>query len=208
MEKAPEEVSKDLDEEIKLPLINKFAIVDTEKQKSVDEIYEQMKENFRKILKTLPPQLIGDSVLDTLANANKHSKTLQEENKSDEAAKQNMAMISQIENSIPICEKGGKITKKLAYREILVDITKDLKDMKAIRAKQKREYDRLKENVNSLQAHQKYLQEKVDDFDKYLKDSTKKQFISSDVKKNQKNSNKKFKFSYSQLKKERSYFCC
>jgi len=74
--------------------------------------------------------------------------------------------------------------------------------MKAIRAKQKREYDRLKENVNSLQAHQKYLQEKVDDFDKYLKDSTKKQFISSDVKKNQKNSNKKFKFSYSQLKKK------
>jgi len=66
MEKAPEEVSKELDEEIKLPLINKFATVETEKQRSIDEIYEQMKENLRKVLKSLPPQLLGSNVLDTL----------------------------------------------------------------------------------------------------------------------------------------------
>jgi len=112
MEKAPEEVSKDLDEEIKLPLINKFATVETEKQKSVDEIYEQMKENFRKVLKTLPPQFLGDSVLDTLTNATKYTKSLLEENKADGNAKQTLGMISQIENSIPIVEKGGKISKK------------------------------------------------------------------------------------------------
>jgi len=99
---------------------------------------------------------------------------LVDKNSNDEEAKNVIHIISQIENNIPEAEKAGKISKKLHYREILVDITKDLKDMKAIRAKQKREYDRLKENVNSLQSHQKYLQEKVDDFDKYLKDSTKK----------------------------------
>jgi len=71
-------------------------------------------------------------------------------------------------------KKQEKFQKKLHYREILVDITKDIKDMKQIRLKQKKEYDRLKENVSSLQAHQKYLQEKVEYFEQYLKDSTKK----------------------------------
>jgi len=84
----------------------------------------------------------------------------------------------------------------------LVDITKDLKDMKAIRIKQKKEYDRLKENVSQLQTHQKYLQEKVDDFEKYIKDSTKKQFQNKDTKKDTNKGAKKFKFTYKQLKQK------
>jgi len=138
MEKAPEEVSKELDEEIKLPLINKFATVETEKQRSIDEIYEQMKENLRKVLKSLPPQLLGSNVLDTLNNSAKHNKTLVDKNSNDEEAKNVIHIISQIENNIPEAEKAGKISKKLHYREILVDITKDIKDMKQIRLKQKK----------------------------------------------------------------------
>jgi len=200
MEKAPEELSKELDEEVKLPLINKFATIETEKQQNVDEIYEQMKENLRKVLKALPPQSLGDNIITTLNNGSQIQKKLLDENKNDENAKNILQLISNIENAIPDVEKGGKISKKLNYREILIDITKDIKDMKQIRVKQKKEYDRLKDNVSSLQTHQKFLQEKVDDFEKYKKDSTEKMY-KKDKNKGTK-SNKKFKFSYSQLKKK------
>jgi len=93
-----------------------------------------------------------------------------------------LQMISAIENAIPDVEKGGKISKKLHYREILIDITKDIKDMKQIRLKQKKEYDRLKENVSSLQAHHKYLLEKISDFEKYIKDSINNLFTKSNKK--------------------------
>jgi len=97
-----------------------------------------MKENFRKVLKILPPQYLGDTLLETLTNAQNFAKMVFNKDKTDENAKQTLALCAQLENSIPIVEKGGKISKKLHYREILVDITKELKDMKTIRMKQKK----------------------------------------------------------------------
>jgi len=68
----------------------------------------------------------------------------------------------------------------------------------------KREYDRLKESLLSLQSHQKFLEEKINDFEEYIKQSTIQEYKAKPGKKSK--TNKKFNFTYSQLVKKRSNF--
>lgn len=191
MTKAPDELPKDQDEEIKLPLIN-----GTDPSKTNDptpeQIYEQTKENFRKLLKSLPPEAIGDSVESTLESASEYA-----QKKGDESSKLLLLYVAQIQKSIPTLVDAKKISKETKYREILIDITKEIQNMKVVLAKQKKEYERLQESYGSLQSHQKYLEEKVADFEEYVNNTMKNEWREDPKKKSQKHN-----FTYSQLEKK------
>src|SRR5690606_21351743 len=88
--------------------------------------------------------------------------------------------------------------------QMLVDITKELQNVKEVRKKQKKEFERLKESLIHLQQHEKYLKEKINDFDEYIVDSQRKQYMLTGNTKRKKRLAKKiqktYKFSYNQLK--------
>lgn len=63
---APSEVPLEENEEIKLPLVNKFQTVEKNTETTADQLYEATKEHFRHVLKVIPPEGLGDDVTATL----------------------------------------------------------------------------------------------------------------------------------------------
>jgi len=129
MKTIPEDQTED---EIKLPLINGFIEKSTSDKPNVDQLYEQSKDNFRKILKNLPPDAIQDSVEDTIQISKKYAQD------GSEKAKMLAHCIQQIEEAIHVLLEAGKIQKKTKYREMIIDITKEIQNTKAILQKQKK----------------------------------------------------------------------
>eukprot|EP01080_Neovahlkampfia_damariscottae_P004172 gene4172-7482_t len=189
MDKAPEELPKDQDEEIKLPLINRFAEKTTKATASADQLYESAKESFRTILKSLPTDQIGTSVKDTLSVAKKYA----EQDQSDEKSKSILGAVNQIETVLPVLIENGKVQEKTEYREIIVDITKEIQSAKVLLVKQKKEFERLKDSLASLEGHQKFLEEKIEDFKSYVTQSVVNDVVPS---------KKTHKFTYAQLEKK------
>lgn len=127
-----------------------------------------------------------------------------EGNEGDENAKKLLQRVNAIEEALPGLEKAGKVSPSNNYRQMLVDITKELQNVKEVRKKQKKEFERLKESLIHLQQHEKYLKEKINDFDEYIVDSQRKQYMLTGNTKRKKRLAKKiqktYKFSYNQLK--------
>jgi len=76
---------------------------------------------------------------------------------------------------------------------MIIDITKEIQNTKVILQKQKKEYERLKESLNALISHQKYLEEKIVDFQEFNSKSQASEFVPS---------TKKFNFTFDQLEKK------
>jgi hypothetical protein len=184
MKNIPEDQSED---EIKLPLINGFIEKSTTDKATPEQVYDKTKDQFRKLLKSLPPDSLQDSVEETIQIAKKYTTD------GSEKAKQLAACVHQIEEALPILLEAGKIQKKTKYRELIIDITKEIQNTKAILQKQKKEYERLKESLAALVSHQKYLEEKVVDFQEFNSKSTASEFVPS---------TKKFNFTFDQLEKK------
>jgi len=184
MKTVPEDQSED---EIKLPLVNGFVEKTTSDKPTPEQVYDKTKENFRTLLKNLPPDSIQDSVEETIQMAKKF--TTDGSDKSKVLA----SCVQQIEEALPILLEASKIQKKSKYRELIIDITKEIQNTKAILQKQKREFERLKESLAALVSHQKYLEEKVSDFQQFNSQSTTSEFAPS---------TKKFNFTFEQLEKK------
>jgi Ras GTPase-activating-like protein IQGAP2/3 len=192
MDKAPEELTKEQDEEIKLPLINRFAEKTTEKSATADQLYDAAKESFRTILKSLPSDQIGTSVKNTLVVAKKYAEKV-----SDKVI---LSAVNQIETVLPTLIENGKVQEKTEYREIIVDITREIQSAKILIVKQKKEHERLKDSLASLEGHQKFLESKMNDFDEYINNSMINDFIPSGGAKQTKS--KSHAFTYAQLEKK------
>jgi Ras GTPase-activating-like protein IQGAP2/3 len=197
--KIPDISNSDISElEIVLPLLNKFEEnIQKAQQMTPKQIYDQTKENFRIILRTLPSDDLGESLINTLEIAKKYVKSI-----STEKSQLIQQKIDQIEKNIPLLEKEELITKKDNYRKILIDITKEIQNQKIIREKQKKELERLKESFKSLQDHAAYLKERASHLEGYIDDCRKKQFdnVAGPSKvHNSKRKKKKFTYKYNQL---------
>jgi Ras GTPase-activating-like protein IQGAP2/3 len=195
MLKAPDELPKDQDDEIKLPLLNGFVSTSTTKT-SPEQLYEQTKEAFRKILRVLPSDVIGSNVEETLEMAKQWATK-----KGDETSKLVLLYCAQVVEALPALVEAKKISKDNKYRQIILDITKEIQNLKVVLAKQKKEYERLQDSYASLQGHQKYLEEKVADFEEYIKKTMEAEFTGKTGAKNSK-ATKKHNFTFSQLEKK------
>jgi len=194
MQKAPDELPKDQDDEIKLPLLNGFSTTSSTKQ-TAEQLYEQTKEFFRKILRVLPAEVIGANVEETLDLSKAWA-----QKKGDETAKLVVVYVQSIQEALPALVDAKKISKDNKYRQMIIDITREIQNLKVVLAKQKKEYERLQESYTSLQGHQKYLEEKVADFEEYIKKTMEAEFLPKGGKGAK--STKKHNFTYAQLEKK------
>lgn len=195
MDVSPELLPNEQNEELKLPLINGFSEKSQPNKVSPEQVYEQTKDNFRKVLKSLPPECIGDNIEFTLKSAKEYAQKKLSENKNDESAKFLLLYVSQVEGSLNLLIEHKKITKENNFKEIIIDITKEIQNTKIVLEKQKKEYERLEASYQQLQEHHNFLKEKGTDFDNFLKASVKNE-TSTTV------SKKKHNFTYSQLEKK------
>lgn len=196
---VPEELPAEKNEEITLPLVNGFLQeVASDQQMSPDHLYEETKENFRTILRALPPDSLGDSVVETLDSAKKHANELLKEKQ--ELGEGLLNKVLQIEQALPKLEEMKIVTKQNRYRKMLVDITKEIQNERDIKEKQKLELARLKESLGSLQDHHKFLSEKIDGLQEYIEDTRRKHYEEGAKRKTKKSKKKEsFKFTYKQL---------
>jgi Ras GTPase-activating-like protein IQGAP2/3 len=204
-ETAPEEVALEKNEELSLQLINaeaKDSLHDN--QVNPDQLYDETKENFRVVLRSLPPDQLGENVVDTIENAKKFASTAsQRANVDPNIIKVLSEKVKHLEESLPKLEEAQLVTRSNNYRKILIDITKEIQNRKIVRAKQQKELERLKESLKSLQEHSKFLQDKINDLQVYIQQSVQKHF--DDGAKNRrkkvksKGSDQVHKFSFKQL---------
>jgi len=202
---APEEVALEKNEELSLQLINtdvKDSLHDN--QVNPDQLYDETKENFRIVLRSLPPDQLGENVVDTITNAKEFvSSAHQRPNTDPNVIKVLSEKVKQLEEALPKLEEAQLVTRSNNYRKILVDITKEIQNRKIVRAKQQKELERLKESLKSLQEHSKFLTEKINDLQVYIQQSVQKHFEdgsnSRRKKSKSKNAEQAYKFSFSQL---------
>jgi Ras GTPase-activating-like protein IQGAP2/3 len=198
-----EELPAERNEEITLPLVNGFTkAVDSNEQDSPDHLYDETKENFRTILRHLPPDSLGDSVVDTLESAKKHATLLMKQNASQKEICQTiLSKVEAIEKALPKLEETKILTKQNRYRKLLVDITKEIQNERDIKEKQKNELARLTESLQSLEDHHKFLGEKIDGLQEYIEDTRRKHYEDGAKRSGKRKTKKKesFKFSYKQL---------
>lgn len=204
-ETAPEEVPLEKNEELSLQLIN-TDIKDTlhDNQVNPDQLYDETKENFRAVLRSLPPDQLGENVVDTIENAKKFASTASQRPNVDPNVVQILTeKVKHLEEALPKLEEAQLVTRSNNYRKILVDITKEIQNRKIVRAKQQKELERLKESLKSLQEHSKFLQDKINDLQVYIQQSVQKHF--DDGAKNRrkkaksKGADQAHKFSFKQL---------
>lgn len=199
---APEELAPDSNEELTLPLTSGFSIeIDKQESENPENIYDETKENFRFILRHLPPDSLGDNVLDTLESAKKHATAqLSQNGDQKELSQKILKKIEKVENSLPKLEDHKILTRQNRYRKMLVDITKEIQNERDIKEKQKTELLRLKESYASLENHAKFLQEMIEGLEQYIEETRRKHYEEG-AKKNKRKGKKKesFKFSYKQL---------
>lgn len=204
-ETAPEEVALDKNEDLSLQLVNADIKDHSDSDhSSPEQLYDETKENFRLLLRSLPPDQLGENVVDTIANAKKYS---QEQNSGSSPVEIRTTLaqrVKHIEDALPKLVEFGLLEKGNNYRRILVDITKEIQNRKIVRTKQQKELERLKESLKSLQDHSKFLQEKITDLNVYIQQSVQKHFddgASNSRRKTSKSqkSEQSYKFSYKQL---------
>jgi Ras GTPase-activating-like protein IQGAP2/3 len=205
-ETAPEEVALEKNEELSLQLINtdvKDSLHDN--QVNPDQLYDETKENFRAVLRSLPPDQLGENVIDTIENAKKYASTANTRPNVDPNVIKTLSdKVKQIEEALPKLEEAQLVTRSNNYRKILIDITKEIQNRKIVRAKQQKELERLKESLKSLQEHSKFLTDKINDLQVYIQQSVQKHFddgASNNRRKKSKakNADQVYKFSFSQL---------
>jgi len=205
-ETAPEEVALEKNEELSLQLINadvKDSLHDN--QVNPDQLYDETKENFRAVLRSLPPDHLGENVIDTIENAKKYAATAHSRPNTDANAIQSLSeKVKQLEDALPKLEEAQLVTRSNNYRKILVDITKEIQNRKIVRAKQQKELERLKESLKSLQEHSKFLTDKINDLQVYIQQSVQKHFDDGANNRRKKSKSKggeqkSFKFSFKQL---------
>ncbi|KAL0477396.1 hypothetical protein AKO1_005816 [Acrasis kona] len=204
-ETAPEEVALDKNEDLSLQLINAdMKDVHESDHSSPEQLYDETKENFRLLLRSLPPDQLGENVVDTISNAKKYSAEQNSGNSPVEIRNVLAKRVVDIEAALPKLVEFGLLEKGNNYRRILVDITKEIQNRKIVRAKQQKELERLKESLKSLQDHSKFLQEKITDLNVYIQQSVQKHFDDGASNSRRKTSKSKgseqtYKFSYKQL---------
>lgn len=200
---APEELLPESNEELTLPLINGFPIaIDKQESENAEHLYDETKENFRFILRHLPPDSLGENVIDTLESAKKHATgLLLQETDQKEICQKILKKIDKVEASLPKLEAHGILTKQNRYRKMLVDITKEIQNERDIKEKQKTELLRLTESFSSLENHAKFLQEMSEGLEQYIEETRRKHYEEGTKKSKRKGSKKKesFKFTYKQL---------
>jgi len=196
---VPQELPPDKNEEITLPLVNAFSKeVDKEESENPEHLYDETKENFRTLLRHLPPDSLGDSVVDTLESAKKYAKSIATQKK--DISQLLLNRIEKIETTLPKLEELKILTKQNRYRKMLVDITKEIQNERDVKEKQKIELARLKDSLKSLEEHYKFLTEKTEGLEQYIEETRKKHYEEG-AKRNKRKTKKKdsFKFSYKQL---------
>lgn len=198
----------DRNEEINLPLQNMFASSEIEKAEKVSpkQLYEQTKEAFRFVLRAIPTDNLGENVVDTLKIAQEQANAMLKEDKDNAIAPQVLSRIKQIEESFADLEEAGILEKSNNYRQMLVDITKEIQNQKQVRERQRKDLERLKESLVSLESHHEFLMERVKEFEAYIEDCRMKHFSegyggkAAKRRKRKKAKGGKHKFSYKQLK--------
>lgn len=194
-------------EEINLPLIP-FAVKDAEKAQEVtpQQLYDQTKHNLRHVLRSLPADSLGENLEETIAKAKQFTQDKQTAggNNAEEAQKLQVTMqkIKAIEEALPKLEAAEIVSKSNHYRKVLLDITDEIQNQKNIREKQRKELERLKESLKSLEDHHKYLKERMQQFEEYIEDCRRKHFQGSQGGNAAANANvgRKKKYTFKQLK--------
>jgi hypothetical protein len=205
---VPEEVAPDRNEEINLPLIP-MTVKDVEKAQEVtpEQLYEQAKHHLRHVLRSLPADSLGENLEETLQRAKQYTQDkLSSTPSGEEQAKlqTTLGKIKALEDALPKLEQAEIVSRANHYRKILVDITDEIQNQKVIREKQRKELERLKESLKSLEEHQKYLKDRIVQFEEYIEDCRRRHFQGSSSKGGSNAANaavsRKKKYTFKQLK--------
>jgi len=195
---VPDQLNPEDNEEVAIALVNPQAVnVEADNKSKTLQLYHETKANFKKVLRLLPPDRIGNGVLATLDSAEKYAQTLLSENKSEKFAVETAEVLNTkskaVKNALPALEQEKIIDKESQYRKLLLDITHDIKNQREVKRKQIIERDRLVESIASLEKHNTFLREKIDGLNQYIVEAMNADYDTS------KQNKKEFKFSYKHL---------
>eukprot|EP00761_Pharyngomonas_kirbyi_P013726 gb/GECH01013755.1/.p1 GENE.gb/GECH01013755.1/~~gb/GECH01013755.1/.p1 ORF type:complete len:1598 (+),score=438.48 gb/GECH01013755.1/:1-4794(+) len=207
----PEEDEEDDDEEVLLSLVTRFdsdALVKNEIND--DQILDETKELVRRVLKDIPPKLIGTELSQTLKNAKNHAGHAKSQS-------ENLAeTVRQALNNLDVLEEHEKLPpQKDKYHQLLKEVAQHASDRATGVKQQMQEIKRLKIALDELKTHSEYLQSQFNQYTNYLNDVRMKQ-MPAEHKGWKKKSKKRessgglkeyqpvgpFKFSFHQLKKK------
>lgn len=193
---VPEQLAPEDNEEVAISLINpQAATVESDTKNKVTQLYHETKINFKKVLRLLPPDRIGAGVVATLGNAEKYAASLQSsQNKHDiEVAAVLSEKTKAVKNALPILEDEKVLEPETQYKQLLIDVTRDIKNQRDVKRKQLIERDRLVESIASLEKHSSFLKERIEGLNQYIVEAVNADYDTSKHKKNE------FKFSYKHL---------
>lgn len=197
---APDHVSDDDNDEISLVLVNKFEKnIGDEVEVSVEATMKNTLDLIRRVLRDLPVEFFGQSLLETLSTARNFIQQMREEGSEKEKVDAMAKNLDEILKNLIILEKERLAKKEDEYRSLLVAIAKDARNRAKVRAQQRREIDRLRTSLDELLKHQNFLKTKTKSYNDYL-NSAKQQNVQ--VKGKGAKQLGPFKFSYAHLKKK------
>ncbi len=190
------EVGPDDNEEVAIALINpQAASLENDTKSKVTQLYHETKINFKKVLRLLPPDRIGAGVMTTLNSAEGYAASIaSSQNKTElEISRVLSEKTKAVKEALPILEDEKVLEPETNYKQLLIDVTRDLKNQRDVKKKQLIERDRLVESIASLEKHGAFLKERIDGLNQYIVEAVNADYDISKQKKNE------FKFSYKHL---------
>jgi Ras GTPase-activating-like protein IQGAP2/3 len=193
----PDTISASNNRETQLTLTNRFK-VDVEEDDPAERLYAETKELLIPILRKVPIQesLTTLSLLDVLESGIQYAKATENEDLNEQ--------INKILENINQLEQEEMVTKDDNYESFVHDVAREVANRNAIRARQQKEIERLQKTLDSLRAHQKYLEDQIDQYQKYLNDCKKSFYAPTGKKASSSGASQRigpFKFKYSELEK-------
>lgn len=158
----PPKISSEDDREIQLTLTNRFKQNMEEEISASASLYTETKELIISAFRSIPimEEQQDKNLMNILQSGKKYAR--------DKGNTQLITTIDKILDNIKQLETDGIISKKDDYSEFLRDIALEVANRAEIREQQRKEIKRLTQTLRNLRKHQKYLNEQIEEYNKYL----------------------------------------